>query len=813
MSNSTQAAEAPARPSLLLGAAHLVAVWSLAFLQPMLSLLGKNPDFFVARGNTTGQIILYALVLAFVPPLALVAIEALVGVINKGARWIVHLVFMTLVTGCFFLTLIQKWAEWPAGVLIAVSLVLAALCIFAYARWPFPRTFVSFLIPAPIIILIVFFCFSNTSKLILPREQPDAVDVAITKPAPVVMIIFDEFPLGSLMTPADKIDPTRYPAFADLASTSTWYKNVSASAAYTPLAVPAILTGRTPGQSDLPIAADHPRNILTLLGKTYKLRVMEEATHLCTEALCPGSQTPTNGDSSTNDLFSDLKVVSKYLLLPDSLQNNLPDISTSFGGFAKTSGNPIEGSEGEDGSTDGTTGATGPSGATGVTAPVRTGQGSARALGRLFAASSTEDESSRVNDFNSKMKKGQNKTLDLIHIEKPHYPWRHLPDGQRYTNLTSEWSGLLPNDGPWEAPPKIVDIALQRHLLEVGYSDTLLGLVEDRLKKLGLWDKSLVVVTADHGAGFKSRVQRRAPTPDNLGQIGSVPLFIKAPGQTKPAVVSKHTCATDTLPRVAGMLGIDYPWDVESCPANEVKVLSAPTGEATVSLPAMVKQRQAFIEHINTVYGTGHGWAGTYRFGPLNEIIGRPLKDFAIAPLHSHMRADPERPNLPTDYDPQSPVVFALLQRGVLEKIPENKVLAVSVNGRIAAVGWSFKDGSGQGPGYSILLPPETLKKGYNDVRLYLVKDKGNGLQQIYPGNNSGRTGATVAKGPDDMPGPTGATGIIGPGKKVTPFGTAVTGPTGTTGAVGAKSGATGSSGSAGSNPSGPGKKAASGGA
>lgn len=115
--------------------------------------------------------------------------------------------------------------------------------------------------------------------------------------------------------------------------------------------------------------------------------------------------------------------------------------------------------------------------------------------------------------FNDKIKRGATNTLDLIHIEKPHYPWRHIPSGQRYSNLTSEWSGLLPNDGPWEAPPRIVDIGLQRHLLEVGYTDTLLGLITDRLKETGLWDRALVVVTADHGGAFKSRVDRRAPTP------------------------------------------------------------------------------------------------------------------------------------------------------------------------------------------------------------------------------------------------------------------------------------------------------------
>ena len=743
------AAKRPARPSLLLGAAHLAAVWSLAFLQPMLSLLGDNPDFFVARGNSTGQILIYAFALAFVPPLIALAIEALAKLINENLRWIIHLVLMTVFTGAFFLTLIKKWVEWPAGIQIAASLLLAAACVFAYAGWKFPRSFMDLLTPAPLIILAFFIFFSSTSKLILPREEPNAIDIAITKPVPVVMVIFDELPLGSLMTPEGNVDPTRYPNFADLASSSTWYKNDTAAAAYTPLAVPALLSGRTPSQSDLPIAADHPHNLLTLLGKSYRLQVKEAATQLCTEDLCPDTDTST-GEEGLGDLFSDLRVVSEYLLLPDSLHKNLPDISSSFGGFTKTT--PESTDEGLEEL--GTTGATGPTGETGATTPVRTGQGSARGLGRVFAAENVEDEIDRVKDFDSNIDGGVTRALNLIHIEKPHYPWRHIPTGQRYSNLTSEWVGLLPNDGPWEAPPRIVDIGLQRHLLEVGYTDTLLGLITDRLKETGLWDKALVVVTADHGGAFKSRVPRRAPTPENMGQIASVPLFIKSPGQSRPETVDEHTCATQLLPRMADILGIDYPWETEECPPDSVRVLSAPTGEATVPLKTMVKQRDAFVRHINSVFKTGEGWGPTYTFGPLNQIVGKPLKSFNVKDPYKRERAFPERPNLVNLYDPDSPVLPALLQRGVMQQIDQNKVIAIAINGKVVTTGWTFKDGTGKGPGYSILLPPDSLRKGRNDMQIFLVKDAGKTLQRIFPGTL--RTSSEAKPGGNQLDGSNG---------------------------------------------------------
>ena len=59
---------------------------------------------------------------------------------------------------------------------------------------------------------------------------------------------------------------------------------------------------------------------------------------------------------------------------------------------------------------------------------------------------------------------------------------------------------------------------LQRHLLEVGYTDTLLAQIIKRLKQTGLWERAMVVVTADHGAAFQSKVPRRAATSENMGR-------------------------------------------------------------------------------------------------------------------------------------------------------------------------------------------------------------------------------------------------------------------------------------------------------
>ena len=82
----------------------------------------------------------------------------------------------------------------------------------------------------------------------------------------------------------------------------------------------------------------------------------------------------------------------------------------------------------------GETGATGThrtdrsDGATGDTQPEADRAGAARKLGRLFALESSADEFERVGEFNAKLKRGQQETLDLIHIEKPPLPLAPHPE-------------------------------------------------------------------------------------------------------------------------------------------------------------------------------------------------------------------------------------------------------------------------------------------------------------------------------------------------------------------------------------------------
>ena len=88
-----------------------------------------------------------------------------------------------------------------------------------------------------------------------------------------MLVILDELPVQSLMDAHGRVDARLFPNFARLAADATWYRDTASVDQDTPYAVPAILDGRLPRQERLPVAADHPQNIFSLLAGRYELHV------------------------------------------------------------------------------------------------------------------------------------------------------------------------------------------------------------------------------------------------------------------------------------------------------------------------------------------------------------------------------------------------------------------------------------------------------------------------------------------------------------------------------------------------------------
>ncbi len=324
----------------------------------------------------------------------------------------------------------------------------------------------------------MFLFDTPVEKLVFPNEQLRAAVANVRHPTPIVLLLLDEFPVIDLENGKGEIDAGRYPNFACLARRSVWFRNTTTVSASTTFAVPAILTGSPPKRGALPIVQDYPNNLFTLLGGRYRMEVTESQTRLCPKRLCKRKHPDTA--SRLSSLYSDARIVYLHLLAPPALEEPLPviDESTNFG--ADTTGNLGEG----------------------TVLPkidMRTFyKGRVRAFNRFVASFRPPGRGPP--------------TLYFIHVLLPHTPWVFLPDGRGRALARTNAPGRVGER--WYDSDLAVQ-AWQRHLLQVGYTDRLLGLFLRRLHETGLWDKALIIVTPDHGiasAGATCAATRRGPT-------------------------------------------------------------------------------------------------------------------------------------------------------------------------------------------------------------------------------------------------------------------------------------------------------------
>ena len=170
--------------------------------------------------------------------------------------------------------------------LIVLSLGIGALLAFGYSKAEPVRSFLSVLSPAPLVLLIVFLFVSPVSDIVTAGDA-EAKDVKGGSNAPIVFLGLDEFPGISIMDAQGKIDAKRFPGFAELARSSTWFPNAHSIYDSTSRAWPAIMDGNYPEKDKrLPTSADHPNSIFAILGKSHSMNVSEEATTVCPRDLC-----------------------------------------------------------------------------------------------------------------------------------------------------------------------------------------------------------------------------------------------------------------------------------------------------------------------------------------------------------------------------------------------------------------------------------------------------------------------------------------------------------------------------------------------
>jgi hypothetical protein len=321
----------------------------------------------------------------------------------------------------------------------------------------------------------------------------------------------------------------------------------------------------------------------------------------------------------------------------------------------------------------------------------------------------------------------------------PHEPWIYLPSGRQ-----SRPAGNDPVEGINKLPgfddPELSVHNHLRHLLQVGYTDHLVGEMLDRLRRTGQLRRALIVVTADHGYSFQVGVRsRRLLSERNVEEIAPVPFFVKAPDQTEGRVDESLVRNIDVPATIADLLGVSvfYKQDGHSAFSNATRSrreFSIRTRDfaqdVRIGLPEMEQRRALWRRRWAGLFGTGvqsrilYGdpWAMAYRIGPHPELLGRQVSSLPVGQAEG-ISARVANASLMQDVRPGD-TLFPTRVTGALRGVPfgEHRDVAVAVNGRIRAVGRSFDLWWKGREYYSVMVPETSLRAGRNRVEVFEVR-------------------------------------------------------------------------------------------
>lgn len=120
------------------------------------------------------------------------------------------------------------------------------------------------------------------------------------------------------------------------------------------------------------------------------------------------------------------------------------------------------------------------------------------------------------------------------------------------------WMHLFDPHDPYD-PPEPYRRLYKNDLYsgEVAYVDSQLGLLFDFLKRNGLMDKTIIILTADHGEALGERGEKYHGFFAYNNTL-HVPLIIYEPG-ARPAVVEENACHVDIFPTLCDLLGLPLP--------------------------------------------------------------------------------------------------------------------------------------------------------------------------------------------------------------------------------------------------------------
>lgn len=512
----------------------------MAIAQPLLDLYGKNTTVFSSAKLSPFEVLIFLLLVGLAPAIVCVGLDrfsALFGPKVNEAMRLSLIGGLSLVLGLA----VTRWLDINRTVpSIATGIVLAVVVPIAFDRSKPVREWSRWL--SLLAVAVLGSAVIALQPVLLESNGPKSGAVVGNKKVTVLQVIFDEFPLYSLLGPDGHINAARFPGFAELAHGSTWYRNSVAESNFTHQAVPAILSSSIPAQSGGPFLSQYPKNIFTLFAGATSVGGIEPVTSLCPHSVCGGKAGATvSFDASRfKDFVRDAAFVYGQRVLPPILRKYVPSIEGTWGGFGAVA------NEFKD----------------------------QFAVGALSQVDSVDRAAKIVTGANAPQ-------VQVVHALLPHAPWRITPD-LRVDQLSPTISTQNPDN------EEVIRDMYQTFLYQVGAADHVLQNLIADLKTSGKWDSTMLVVSADHGISFIPTMPQRHTDfmdPDQVADIYRVPTFIKYPHQTTGISDDCAITNLDLLPTIIDVTETKSSWTfagvslAKECPKGRNRNVVSATGE------------------------------------------------------------------------------------------------------------------------------------------------------------------------------------------------------------------------------------------
>ena len=706
--------------------APLFTLYSVSIAKPIFDILVHHPEYFVFNRFQNTGIYLFILTLSIVIPSCLSLFVVASGILGIRFRSIVQTTLISGLIGLLALQLAARVQFFPAALCVGAAATVAIGACILYIRNRDFSIALTLLVPLALVFPLLFLFNSDIQRVLHPKQvlsqsDIDSGAVWLDKSPPIIFVVFDEFSLVDVLDPQGNIDSKRFPNFAQLATESTWYANATAVETYTRYALPSILTGNHSELSSFPRSEDHPNNIFSLLKPHYSLNVIESRSlfYAPEENRASATDNRSEGISSLRILVEDMAVLYLHRILPADYTQKLPPIDMKWGGFVDHEVVDFRSDESPESEK----------------TSFATNKEEIRQIKNAIMAKkdNTSARKKTINDFVESIDDYPASTFHFLHTDLPHVPARYLPSGKMYKGFGFPKGITLDEKTKtiFYGKKALVDRAHQDHLLQTGFVDSWVGLLRDKLIETGIYEESLVVITADHGAIYLPNVSRRHPDPlipESYGGVAFVPLFIKYPGQREGVRDDTNVETIDIVPTIVDTLGAKVNWTFDGrsiidpeTPARSIKKLVSRGETFEYNEKQYLAAKQAAMEHNRITFSLDNPRADLFHYGPGLNWIGKPVSTLLTHQVPARITC-PALPKI-RNVDLNSEILWTYLTGKVVCRTdnPTSLFLVVSVNGVIQVIAKPYEhDGESL---FDVVVPDSDFIHGENDVQLFLVRE------------------------------------------------------------------------------------------